>query len=162
MATATGNTCRFLALPAELRLRVYDHFFLTAFETGRYEDKGRDIVTLPCTCRQIFNETIPHYTAILTGKLALVRIKIAILQSLLDKTFLQIGIPLLTSLVDLELENFCQQNIQALGRSWSRLLCSFRISEGQGQLRREEGTLEGLLSLMCQDEAMMLEWYEKF
>lgn len=68
MADATAKTttkCALLALPAELRLTIYDHYFdTTSYSTGTHiklEAAAPPLEALALTCRQIHKEYVDLY-----------------------------------------------------------------------------------------------------
>jgi hypothetical protein len=66
---ADKSTCRLLALPAELRLRIYHDFLTPALAVNGFLCHREDVFALLCTCHQVRNEATPEYTAALDAEI---------------------------------------------------------------------------------------------
>jgi hypothetical protein len=101
-ATMSGE-CRLLALPAELRLRIYeealtaalsepfhyDHVLIAALsESTRYQSRLKSIITLLCTCRQIYDEAKQQRLALLEQYIHKIDLQASNLTIVLEKNFI--------------------------------------------------------------------------
>jgi hypothetical protein len=69
---AATNGCKLLALPVELRLRIYNSVISASLRMDMHNSMKKDkynLIALLCTCRKIQTEATPEFTAVLGNEL---------------------------------------------------------------------------------------------